>query len=400
MMVKIAPSVAKGQVSAPFSKSIAHRALLCGALSAGSTVRGVAESKDMQATIGCLRALGAAVEQGGDVVCVGNWDPYATPENAKLFCDESGSTLRFLIPLCMLSGKPVTLLGSQRLFQRPLGVYEKIAEQQGILWRQTENSITVCGKLQSGAYQVPGDISSQFITGLLYALPLLEGDSTLEITGNFESASYVDLTLAVLAEFGISICRNGRMFHIPGGQKPKARAYTVEADCSNAAFLDAFNLLGGQVQVDGIAPDTLQGDRVYQSMYRQLEEGTGQFDLSDCPDLGPVMFALASVKGGATFTGTARLRIKESDRATVMAEELKKFGIDVFVEENSVVVKSGELTPPTEPLSGHNDHRIVMSLALLCSLTGGEIRGAEAVNKSFPDFFEKLRSLQVGVTEL
>lgn len=400
MIVKIATSVAKGWVAAPPSKSMAHRALLCGALSAGSAVRGVSESKDMQATIGCLQALGAAVEQEGDVVRLGKWDPFVAPKEARLFCDESGSTLRFLIPLCMLSGKPVTLWGSQRLFQRPLGIYEQIAKQQGIDWRQTESSVTVCGKLQSGAYQVAGDISSQFITGLLYALPLLEGDSSLEITGNFESASYVDLTLAVLADFGVSISREGRMFHIPGGQKPKALDCSVEADCSNAAFLDAFNFLGGQVQVEGMFPDTLQGDRVYQTMYRQLEGGTRQFDLSDCPDLGPVMFALAAAKGGATFTGTARLRIKESDRATAMAQELKKFGIEVVIEENSVTVKQGVLQAPAEPLSGHNDHRIVMSLALLCSLTGGTIQGAEAVNKSFPSFFEKLRSLQVGVTEL
>lgn len=400
MIVKIAPSAAKGEVSAPPSKSMAHRALMCGALSDGSVVRGVAHSRDMAATIGCLQALGADVEQAGDVVRLGKWNPFGAKENTTLFCDESGSTLRFLLPLCMLAGKQITLKGSKRLFERPLGVYRQIAQKCGIAWQQEESSVTVCGKLQSGAYQVPGDVSSQFITGLLYALPLLDADSTLEVTGNFESASYVDLTLAALADFGVSIRREGRMFHIPGGQKPKNRDYTVEADCSNGAFLDALNLLGGQVQVKGIDPNTLQGDRVYRAMYQQLEAGNRQFDLSDCPDLGPVMFALAAATGGATFTGTARLRIKESDRAMAMAEELKKFGIEVAVEENSVVVQAGTLLSPKEILSGHNDHRIVMSLALLCTVTGGAIQGAEAVNKSFPDFFEKLRDLQVGVTQL
>ena len=400
MIMKIAPSAAKGAVCAPPSKSMAHRALLCGALSDGSTVRGVAYSRDIAATIGCLRALGAAVEQREDTVYIGKWNPFETPEDTKLFCDESGSTLRFLLPLCMLSGKRITLTGSKRLFQRPLGVYQKIAQKCGIVWQQEETGVTVWGKLQSGDYQVPGDVSSQFITGLLYALPLLEEDSTLEVTGNFESASYVDLTLAALEDFGISVRREGRTFYIPGGQRPKNRAYTVEADCSNGAFLDGLNLLCGQVQVKGINPNTLQGDRVYKEMYRQLENGCKQFDLSDCPDLGPVMFALAAAKGGATFTGTARLRMKESDRAMAMAAELAKFGIGVAVEENSVTVHAGTLLPPKEILSGHNDHRIVMSLALLCAVTGGTIQGAEAVNKSFPDFFHKLRDLQVGVTEL
>lgn len=399
MIVKIAPATAKGMVAAPPSKSMAHRALLCGALSDGSTVSGVALSKDIAATAGCLQALGASVQWQEDTVRLGGLDPFAAADNGPLFCNESGSTLRFMLPLCMLAGKPIKLTGSQRLFQRPLGIYEQIARQQNISWQQTQNSVTVCGKLQSGAYVVPGDVSSQFITGLLYALPLLERDSTLEVTGNFESASYIDLTLAALTDFGIRIFREGRVFCIPGNQKPQPREYTVEADCSNAAFLDALNLLGGQVQVTGLSPDTLQGDRVYQTMYRQLEKGNRQFDLSDCPDLGPVMFALAAAKGGATFTGTARLRIKESDRAAAMAAELCKFGVAVAVEENTVVVQPGVLKKPEQSLWGHNDHRIVMSLALLCTLTGGTIEGAEAVGKSFPDFFEKLRALQIEVTE-
>lgn len=400
MTVQISPSTACGQVTAPPSKSMAHRALLCGALSAGSTVRHLAYSKDIEATIGCLRVLGAWVEQDGDTVRLGGLNPFSPPDGARLFCNESGSTLRFFIPLCMLSGQPVTLTGSRRLFQRPLRVYEEIARQQGIAWHQTEDSVTVCGRLRSGVYRVPGDISSQFITGLLYALPLLEGDSTLEVVGAFESASYVDLTLAALAGFGIHIRRDGTVFYISGGQRADVCDYAVEGDYSNAAFLDALNLLGGQVQVDGLSPDTLQGDRVYQAMYRRLENGWRQFDLSDCPDLGPVMFAMAAAMGGATFIGTARLRIKESDRCAAMAAELAKFGISVTLEENAVTVHPGVLQSPREPLCGHNDHRIVMALALLCTRTGGIIQGIEAVSKSFPDFFEKIQSLQIGVTKL
>ncbi len=399
MIATILPGKARGKVTAPPSKSMAHRALLCGGLSEGSRVLGVADSKDMAATIGCLQAMGAKVERMDSAVRIGGLKPLEIPENAVLFCNESGSTLRFLIPLCMLTGKPVTFTGSPRLFQRPLGIYQEIARQQNILWEQTERSVRVCGKLKSGKYQVPGDVSSQFITGLLYAMPLLEGGSTLEVTGKFESASYIDLTLAALKDFGICIDRKGNVFHIPGNQKYTACEYTVEGDCSNAAFLDALNLLGGAVQVEGLNPDTLQGDRVYQTMYRQLQEGVKQFDLSDCPDLGPVMFALAAAKGGATFTGTARLRIKESDRGLAMAAELKKFGIGVQAEENTVTVLPGVLQTPTQPLCGHNDHRIVMALSLLCTVTGGVIEDAQAVGKSFPDFFEKLKQVHIEVVE-
>ena len=400
MIATIQPGKARGAVSAPPSKSVAHRALLCGALSGQSRVLGVSPSEDVTATVSCLRALGAKVQQDMDAVSLGGLEVFSARSTATLCCRESGSTLRFLLPLCMLRGKPVTLTGSKRLLQRPLGIYREIAEKQGIFWEQTQDSVTVCGRLKAGSYTLPGDVSSQFITGLMYALPLLEEDSTLEITGSFESESYIDLTLAVLADFGIAISREGRLFSIPGKQRPIGREYTVEGDCSNAAFLEALNVLGGQVLLQGLSEHTVQGDRVYKQMFARLEQGEKEFDLSDCPDLAPVLFALAATKGGGVFTGTKRLRLKESDRGLAMAQELAKFGIPVVVEENRVVVQPGVLQTPAQALSGHNDHRIVMALSLLCTLTGGEIEGAEAVNKSFPDFFQKLRHLQIGVTEL
>ena len=398
MNVYISPSSAAGQVQAPPSKSLGHRALLCGALSAGSIVRNLSFSKDIEATLGCLQAMGAKTVAAGSTVQLGGLDPYAIPEGSRLFCNESGSTLRFLIPLCMLSGEEVTLTGSERLFQRPLSIYEEIAKKQDFLWQQGKDCLTLRGKLTPGHYCVPGNISSQFITGLLYALPLLEDDSTLTVTGNFESASYIDLTLDCLSQFGIRIKRDGNTFSIPGGQRPKSMEYTVEGDCSNSAFLEAFRLLGGDIQVTGIREDSLQGDLVYRNMFPKLGDPTATFDLSDCPDLGPVMFAMAAAKGGATFTGIARLRIKESDRVQAMATELAKMGVRVTAEENTAQVHAGKLKAPSTPLCGHNDHRIVMALSLLCSLTGGTITGAEAVAKSFPDFFEKIKSLGIGVT--
>lgn len=397
MTVKIEKSKANGVIEAPPSKSIAHRALICGALGDGSEIHNLAYSKDIQATIDCLKNMGAYVEKDGDTVKIGGLNSEKVLENVEVFCNESGSTLRFLIPLAMLFGKKITFSGSERLFERPLGVYEDICREQGIFFEKNSKSVTVYGKLRAGKYEVPGDISSQFITGLLFVLPLLENDSVLTVTGKFESASYIDLTLSAMHSFGVDILRNDNVFYINGGQKYKTQNYTVEGDCSNAAFLEAFNVIGGNVDVKGINPDTLQGDRVYRDMFDSLKNDEKSFNLSDCPDLAPVMFAMAAYMGGAEFTGTARLRIKESDRASAMAEELAKFGIEVSVSDDSVTVHKGVLKEPTEVLCGHNDHRIVMALSLLCSVMGGTIEGAESVAKSYPDFFEKIESLGIKV---
>lgn len=397
MRVKIYPSKAVGFINAPPSKSLAHRALICGALSEGSKINNIAFSKDISATLDCLCALGAKSEINGDRVDIGSLDLTNPVDNAELFCNESGSTLRFLIPLCLLSNKRITLKGAKRLFERPLDIYEKICKEQGILFEKSQTSLTVCGKLSSGVYKIPGDISSQFITGLLFALPLVDGFSIIEIVGKFESASYIDLTLDVLSKFGIKISRNENRFIIAGNQKYKSSDYTVEGDCSNAAFLEALSFLGGDVTVGGISKSTLQGDRVYHDIFNAIANGEREFDLSDCPDLAPILFSVASVKGGAMFNGTARLRIKESDRAAVMAEELAKFGVKLDVSENSVHVDGSGIKPPKTILCGHNDHRIVMSLAVLSTLVGGEIEGAEAVSKSYPNFFDDLKSLKIGI---
>ena len=400
MDIKIAPSKAVGEITAPPSKSLAHRALIFGALSEKSVIKNVAFSKDIEATLNCLKSLGAKVLVNENTVTVGGLDIKNIPENAKLPCFESGSTLRFFLPLCMAAGKKITLFGAKRLFERPLTVYEKIAKEQGIEFLKTEDSVTVCGKLKSGEYSVAGNISSQFITGLLIALPLLSGNSRLEVTGKFESASYIDLTLQTMEEHGIIINRNGNLFEIKGDQKLKNSELTVEGDCSNAAFLEAFNYLGGNVAVKGLNQNTLQGDRVYKDIFAGLKNGVKEFDLSDCPDLAPVCFAVAAALNGGVFTGTARLKIKESDRATAMQTELSKFGINVFVEENRVIVENGILRKPDEVLNSHNDHRIAMALSLLCTLKGGTVAGAEAVSKSYPDFFSKIQSLGIDVNEV
>lgn len=396
MTVNIKKSKASGNICAPPSKSAAHRALICGAMTEGSYIKNIEYSNDILATLDCLCALGADVKKEDDGIRIKNFNPFYA-DTATLNCRESGSTLRFIIPLCMLSGKKITLTGSNRLFERNLEIYADIAKQNGILFEKDDNSLTVCGKLKADNYKIAGNISSQFISGFLFALPLLEGDSTLEIIGEYESEPYVDLTLKALSNFGVLIKKTDRIYNIKGRQKYSSRNITVEGDYSNAAFLDGFNLLGGSVTVDGLNEDSLQGDKIYKQMYYELKSGKKDFDLSNCPDLAPVMFALSTVFGGADFTGTRRLKIKESDRASAMACELNKFGVRVDVFENSVTVRADDLKKPDEILCGHNDHRIVMALSLLCSLTGGKIDGAEAVAKSYPDYFEKIKSLGIVV---
>ncbi len=396
MQVRINPSLAKGHILAPPSKSMAHRLLICAGLSEGeSRVDNISFSEDILATLDCLSALGASYSIDGNAVLINGADFNKFNKSAILNCRECGSTLRFMLPLCMTSGGRYTLCGSETLMQRPLKIYEDIAAEQGIYYRKNGSSIEVQGVLSAGEYSITGSVSSQFISGLLFSLPLIDGDSTLRLIPPVESRPYIDMTLDALGIFGIKILRQDEnTYYIKGNQKYTSADVTAEGDYSNAAFLEAFKLCGGEVCVDGLNPQSLQGDKVYLDMFPKLKAGNARLDIADCPDLGPILFAMAAKYGGAVFTGTKRLKFKESDRAAAMAEELSKFGISTKIYENSVEI-SGELTKPTETLNGHNDHRIVMSLAVLASVTGGVIEGAEAVKKSYPDFFNRIKALGV-----
>ena len=402
MRALVKKSTAKGSVVAPPSKSMAHRMLIGAGLSKGtSVIKGISQSEDMKATLDCLKALGAKCEISGDTVKIQGADLKNLPENPHLKCRESGSTLRFFIPICLMSGKTeVTLSGSDYLFSRPLNVYEEICQKQGIEYKAQGASLKLFGTLKSDNFRIKGNISSQFITGLLFVLPLLEKDSTITLIPPVESLSYINLTVEALKVFGVEIqWQDEKTLYIKGNQQYKAVNATVEGDYSNAAFFEALNALGGEVEVEGLLDDSLQGDRVYKKHFPALLKGTPTINISDCPDLGPVLFAVAAAKHGGVFTGTKRLRLKECDRAEAMAQELKKFGVAVTVRDDSVVVYPHDFHAPTEVLSGHNDHRIVMALAVLSTLTDGEIEGAEAVRKSMPDFFEKIKSVGVEVTQ-
>ncbi len=389
-------SMAKGVAMAPPSKSMAHRHIICAALSDGvSTIENIDLSEDIKATLACIGELGCSSSITGNRIAIKGGK---AKEEALFRCNESGSTLRFFIPISLVLCKGSRFEGSDVLMTRPLSVYEDICREQGIVFRRENGGIALEGKLHADSFKVPGNISSQFITGLLFALPLLQDDSTIEMTQSVESRPYIDMTIQVLSEFGVRVSWiSDRVLSIPGGQSYGPCISTVEGDCSNAAFLDAFNTIGGSVQIKGLSKDSLQGDKVYTELFPQLGKGFSEMDISDCPDLGPVLMAVAAANHGGRFTGTRRLRIKESDRGAVMCQELSRFGIETVMEENAITVKGGKLDRPSSAVQSHNDHRIAMALSLLLSLTGGTLEGENAVRKSFPGFFECIRALGIDV---
>lgn len=402
MKVKILPSKTSGEVSAPPSKSFAHRYLIGSVLSCGKCViKNIADSDDISATLSCIEQLGGSVTKDGNIVTVIPTNEKQI-ENAVFDCKESGSTLRFFIPVVLATGaKNCTFLGSERLLARGIKEYEKLFENSDIKINSDKKSIEVNGKLTSGNYEISGEVSSQYTTGMLFALSVLDGKSTLKITGNAESRAYVDMTIKVLKDFGADITETEKnFFEINGKGRLSPGEFTVEGDWSNAAFLIALSRLVGTISVSGLNENSVQGDRFCTAAFDALDGENAEIDLKDCPDLAPILFSYAAYKNGGKFINTRRLRVKESDRANVMAEELKKFGANVKVYENSVEIEKTQLKPPIVPLCGHNDHRIVMALSVLAAVFGAEIDGAEAVNKSYPDFFRVIKKAGVNVYEI
>ncbi len=397
MIATFKPSKFSGTIKAPPSKSMAHRYLIGAALSGQKCVLSrIDYSEDILASIDCLKALGVKIETQNDTVII---DPkgFMGVDTPILECRESGSTLRFFIPLALVLNQTVTLRGSKRLCERPMDVYEQLCADNGFLFKKSENSITLCGNLKSGTYSVRGDISSQFITGLIFALVYLGEDSAIKIIPPFESRSYINLTISALKSFGVNIeFADEYTVQI---NKSKLYSYngTIEGDYSNAAFLDAFNFIGSNVKVENLNPASLQGDKVYKQYFEQILNGTPTLDISDCPDLAPVLFALAALKSGAVFTGTNRLKDKESDRGAAMHSELSKLGGGLIFGNNTITVPKQQLEYKGEILDGHNDHRIVMAMSVILSKIGGKIDGVEAVKKSYPNFFDDVKQLGLEV---
>ena len=420
MLVTISPPARiGGTVSAPPSKSMAHRAVLCSALAKGTSHSENLEfSKDISATLAAAGQLCARVESGPADVLVeglGHFRPVFGPVD----CCESGSTLRFLIPLASLTGQSITFVGRGRLMERPQSVYETLYREQNLHFEQANGQLTVAGSLRSGEYTLAGNVSSQFISGLLFALPLLAGDSTLHLIPPVESRSYIEMTRAAQAAFGVtSHWLDDTTLCIPGGQQYHPRDYIVEGDYSQAAFLAVLGAVKGGITLTGLAAETLQGDAAILDILRRCgakftrtEAGLVfeqaplhgvDIDLADCPDLGPVLMVLGLLCEGTTVIRNAeRLRIKESDRIAAMEAELRACGGVLSSEGGTITVQGCKprLHAPEAPLSGHNDHRVVMSLTVLALAADIPlaINEAEAVQKSWPHFFDALKPLGVEV---
>ena len=401
MTVRILPGHAKGSVTVPPSKSVAHRMLICAGLADGvSTVRNIGDCEDVRATLDCLIRMGADCRADGGSVTVRGGLLRQEPQE-PLPCRESGSTLRFLIPPALTAPFPVRFTASGRLPERPQTVYEEICAARGLTFRWDGCTLTVRGALTAGDFPVAGNISSQFITGLLFALPTLRGDSRIRLLPPVESRSYLDLTLDVLSRFGVHTEWLGAdTLYIPGGQSFTPCDCEAEGDWSGGAFWEALGRLGdNRVQVTNLNPASCQGDRVCVPYLEALSGEAATLSLADCPDLGPILFTFAGLRHGGTFTDVGRLRIKESDRIAVMQTELAKCGVELIDRGDTVTVVPGKVHAPKIPFDGHNDHRVVMSLAVLATRTGGIITGAEAVRKSYPGFFSGLSSLGIRVEQ-
>ena len=383
MDIRIIPQKLRGAVTPPASKSMAHRAVLAMALAGGTgTLSNLSDSQDIQATKRCVAALKAPRPEG-ELPC--------------LDCGESGSTLRVLIPIALAVAGGGVFTGHGRLMERPQQPYFDIFDEKGIFYGQKGSVLTVRGTLTPGVYRLPGNVSSQFVTGLLYALPLLPGDSTIEITTPLESGGYVDMTLDMLEKFGISVQnKNYAVFHISGNQVYQGRDITVEGDWSQAGFWYSANFLDNQVAIQGLNADSTQGDRVVASLYWKLAKpGDTDIDVSGCPDLLPPLAVMAAVRSGTTrFVNAARLRIKESDRLATTAALLNALGGHAEEGPDSLTVR-GVPAFSGGTVDGANDHRIVMAAAIAATRSSAPVTilGAEAVRKSYPSFWEDYKQL-------
>lgn len=408
MDLQIIPKKLSGAVTPPPSKSQAHRLLIAAALSGGvSVLHSLAESQDIQATRRCLSALGAGMEDLPDgalrVHGLGHGIVMAPPY-ALLDCGESGSTLRFLIPVALLVQGEASFTGRGRLMERPLKPYEDLFREKGVAWKLEDHILTVNGgrgydalALDSGAYRLPGNVSSQFFTGLLFTLPLLNGDSTLMSTTPLESRDYLEMTRQALAAAGVTTrWADENTLCVPGGQVYQPFTATVEADWSQAGFWYAADFLDSQVEIRCLDPDSAQGDKVVSELYWKLARpGDAEIDVSGCPDLLPPLAVMAAVRSGTTrFTNAARLRMKESDRLSTITAALTALGAEVHEEPDRLIIV-GKPSLPGGTVDSANDHRIAMMAAIAATGCTGPvtIRGAECVQKSYPDFWEVYRSL-------
>lgn len=399
MDLKITPKILSGKVVVPPSKSVAHRMIIAAALSEGiSAISNLFPSVDITATMDCMRSLGAKIDFSENTAVIEGIKN--SPDKAVLDCHESGSTLRFLIPVACALGADAEFLGRGKLPQRPITPFLDELPKHGIAFKMPQNGDNlpcgVHGRLTGGKFEIDGGISSQFITGLLLALPMLAEDSEIVLTSSLQSKPYVDITIGVLRDFGCEITENSSGYFVKGGQKLTAFSGAVEGDYSQAAFFYVANSLGSSLEIAGLNEKSLQGDKAIVDICRNAASGNAfEIDCSDIPDLVPIMSVLGCFcKGTSRITNAARLRIKECDRLAAMEDCLNKIGgkvrstVDTLEIEGVEALKGGEV-------GCFNDHRIAMSMAIAATRCENPliVRGAECVSKSYPNFFEVYKAL-------
>ena len=417
MKIKIKPSTLNGKIEIPPSKSYSHRAVIAAALaenSRKSKIDNLKFSVDITTTTDIMENWGAKIKRFESALEIVGNDGRVVPKDKDVQCNESGSTIRFLIPVGITSANELIFDGKGKLMDRPLDSYYKIFEEQGLKYETTGGKLplTVNGKLKAGNYEIDGNISSQFITGLLYALPLLDGDSKLTINKNLESKGYIDLTLEILQLAGIEIKNNDyKSFEIKGNQSYKPFDYTVEGDYSQVAFWIVAGIISAnrdnEVKCLHVNKNSLQGDREIIEIVTRMGANLKIFDdyvivkpsktkgtvidISQCPDIAPILTVLAALSEGETrIINGERLRIKESDRITSIKTELNKLGANVDEEGDSLIIQGVEGFTGGVAVSAWNDHRIAMSLAVASSRCEKEIilEEAESVRKSYPHFWD------------
>ncbi len=400
MDIKISPRKLTGSINVPPSKSISHRALICAALADGkSTIRNILHCEDIKATANALVSLGAEITfRKNDAIVTGIGVISDTPGTAaEIDCGESGSTLRFLMPVAAVLGRHSFFSGKGKLPQRPLIPYFTEFKKHGIIFISEKMPYEISGRLTPGDFRIAGNISSQFITGLLFALPVLEGDSRIILTSPLESKPYVNITIDCLKCFGIEIEHSSDVYYVKGGQYYKPADFTIEADLSHAAFFAAADCISGKVNMENINHTSIQGDKKILEICENFKKGQKNFDIDagDIPDIVPVLSVLLCFAGDVSYIrNCARLRIKESDRLTVIADVLNRIGGKIEINGDDLKIT------PVENFQGgicsaHNDHRIAMSLAIASTRCTKEltITGAECVSKSYPGFWQDFSAL-------
>ena len=398
-----------GELSPPPSKSVLHRYIIASSLAKGvSKIENISFSEDIIATIEAMKKLGAKIEQKENYLLIDGSDTFKNlNENIEIDCNESGSTLRFLFPLSIVKENKVLFKGRGKLFKRPMTPYFENFEKYKIKHSYIdENAILLEGQLKAGIYEIDGNISSQFITGLLFSLPLLEGESKIIINGKLESSNYIDISLECLSKFGIKIINNSyQEFVIEGNQSYKVGNYRTEADYSQAAFFLVANAIGSNIKINDLSEDSLQGDKKIIDYISEIDNWNSKdtlvLDGSETPDIIPILSLKAAVSGKKIeIVNVERLRIKESDRLKATVEELSKLNFDLIEKKDSILINSRENFEANKnekivSLSAHSDHRIAMMIAIAATCYDGEILldNLDCVKKSYPNFWEVFLSL-------